>query len=125
MYVLAKHLHLTAVVLTIALFLLRFFWLMRGSQMLSQKWVKITPHIVDTLLLVSAISLCFIVPWNPLQHPWLWQKIVLVLIYISAGFYVLKGAKTAMARWGGFAVAMACLAIAGKTAVTKQALLML
>lgn len=93
--------------------------------MLNQKWVKISPHIIDTVLLLSAISLCFIVPWNPLQHPWLWQKIVLVAIYIVAGFYVLKRANTVVARWGGFAVAMACLAIAGKTAVTKQALLML
>ncbi|GAA0858266.1 SirB2 family protein [Aliiglaciecola litoralis] len=125
MYIFTKHLHMTAVVLTILFFIVRFFWLMRGSDMLMKKWVKISPHIIDTILLASAVALCFLVPWNPLQHPWLWQKILLVVIYILMGFYVLKRANSTAARWTGFAVGMVCLALAGKMAVTKQALFLL
>ncbi|GAB5379843.1 MAG: SirB2 family protein [Aliiglaciecola sp.] len=124
-YILAKHLHLTAVVLTIALFLLRYFWLLRGSGMLQQKWVKIVPHVVDTVLLASAVALCLLIPLNPLQHPWLWQKILLVILYIFTGYFVLKRAQGLLSKWLGFGVAMACLAMAGKMAVSKQALLML
>lgn len=124
-YILAKHLHMTAVVLTIILFLLRYFWLLRGSGMLQKKWVKIVPHVNDTLLLASAVAMCFMIPLNPLEHPWLWQKIVLVILYIVAGFYVLKRAQGLLSKWIGFGVAMACLAMAGKMAVSKQALFML
>ncbi|WP_342807460.1 SirB2 family protein [Alteromonas sp. M12] len=55
-----KHLHLTAVALSIILFILRFVWLQRNSTLLHKKWVKIVPHVIDTLLLVTAITLCFI-----------------------------------------------------------------
>jgi uncharacterized membrane protein SirB2 len=125
MYTFTKHLHLTAVVLTIALFLIRYFWLIRGSDMLMKKWVKVVPHIIDTVLLGSAIALCFIVPWNPLNHPWLWQKILLVVVYIFMGFYVLKKAHSNTTRWTGFLIAMTCLAFAGKMAVSKQAIFLL
>lgn len=124
-YTLTKHLHMTAVVLTILLFILRFFWLLKSSDMLQKKWVKIVPHVIDTVLLASAVTLCFLIPLNPLQHPWLWQKIVLVVLYIFTGFYVLKRAQGLTSKWVGFGVAMACLAFAGKMAVSKQALFML
>ncbi|MEP4891628.1 MAG: SirB2 family protein [Aliiglaciecola sp.] len=123
MYMMAKHLHLTAVALSIILFILRFVWLQRNSTLLHKKWVKIVPHIVDTILLVSAITLCFIVPFNPIQHPWLWQKIILVIAYIGLGFYVLKSANSTLKQWGGFSLAIACLALAANLAVSKQALI--
>ncbi|MDO6695561.1 SirB2 family protein [Aliiglaciecola sp. 3_MG-2023] len=119
----AKHLHLTAVALSIILFILRFVWLQRKSALLHKKWVKIVPHIVDTVLLVSAITLCFIVPFNPIQHPWLWQKILLVIAYIGLGFYVLKFANSTLKQWGGFALAIACLSLAANLAFSKQGLI--
>ncbi|MDO6710964.1 MULTISPECIES: SirB2 family protein [Alteromonadaceae] len=118
-----KHLHLTAVALSIILFILRFVWLQRNSTLLHKKWVKIVPHVIDTLLLVTAITLCFIVPFNPIQHPWLWQKIVLVIAYIGLGFYVLKFADSAIKQWGGFTLAIVCLMLAANLAVSKQALI--
>ena len=47
-----KHLHLTLAVISISFFTLRFAWLLINSDQLNRKWVKITPHIIDTLLLV-------------------------------------------------------------------------
>ncbi|WJG08247.1 SirB2 family protein [Aliiglaciecola sp. LCG003] len=125
MYIIVKHFHLTTVALSILLFVLRYIWLMRNSSLLQAKWVKITPHIVDTFLLVSAIALCFMAPFNPLNHPWLWQKIILVVGYIGVGYFVLKVARSTLSKWIGFSVAIACLALAGKMAVTKHALFML
>ena len=125
MYLFAKHLHLTAVVISIVLFILRFIWLTRSSNMLQKKWVKIVPHIVDTVLLGSAISLCFILAFNPLEQAWLLHKIIAVIIYILIGFWTLKKAQTLPQKWLGFAVAIACLAVAGKLAVSKQALFLI
>ncbi len=122
MYMFAKHLHLTAVALSILLFIFRFVLLTRGAGMLQQKWLKITPHVIDTVLLGSAVWLCFILHLNPLGYDWLWQKILAVVLYIGLGFYVLKGAKSAPGRWGGMVLALACLVIAAKLVVSKQAL---
>lgn len=125
MYLFAKHLHLTVVVISIALFILRFIWLTRSSGMLQKKWVKIVPHVVDTLLLGSAIALCFILAFNPLEQTWLLHKIVAVIIYILVGFWTLKKAQTLLQKWLGFGLAMTCLAVAGKLAVSKQALFLI
>ena len=122
MYLFAKHLHLSAVALSIILFVLRFILLTRGSEMLHKKWLKIVPHVVDTILLGSAIALCFILAINPIEQTWLLHKIVAVVIYILIGFWTLKKASTLPQKWLGFAVAIACLSIAGKLAVSKQGL---
>lgn len=122
MYLFAKHLHMTAVALSIILFLLRFGLLSSGSQMLSKKWLKISPHVIDTVLLASAVWLCVILQLNPLAHDWLWQKIFAVIIYIGLGFYVLKAAKNPLQRGIGFVLALAALAIAVKLVMTRQGL---
>ena len=55
-YLFIKNLHIASVVLSGCLFLLRGIWMLRESTMLQQRWVKIIPHIVDTLLLTSEIG---------------------------------------------------------------------
>ena len=54
-YFFIKNLHIASVALSGCLFLLRGIWMLRESTMLQQRWVRIVPHIVDTLLLTSAI----------------------------------------------------------------------
>ncbi|GAC13541.1 invasion gene expression up-regulator, SirB [Aliiglaciecola lipolytica E3] len=85
--------------------------------------MKIVPHIVDTILLASAIALCFIIPFNPLQHPWLWQKIILVIAYIGTGVYVFKFANTRIKQWIAFIVAILCLGLIAHLVMSKQALI--
>ena len=123
MYMLFKHLHLTAVVLSIALFTVRFVWLLKQSPMLQKKWVKILPHAVDTVLLVSAITLCFIIAQYPFVNGWLTEKVLGVVAYILMGFYTLKWAQGTAARCVGFIVALACVVFTAKVAVFKQGLL--
>ena len=52
---LLKSIHLTCAVLSISGFLLRGFWMIKNSPLLQHRLTKILPHIVDTLLLASAI----------------------------------------------------------------------
>ena len=59
MYAAFKHIHLLTVAISLGFFVLRGVWMLSGSALLQKKWVKILPHIVDTLLLVSAIGLMF------------------------------------------------------------------
>jgi uncharacterized membrane protein SirB2 len=57
-YLILKHIHITmAVVLSGLFFVLRGGWLLQSSPQLQAKWVKISPHVIDTLLLFSAIAM--------------------------------------------------------------------
>jgi uncharacterized membrane protein SirB2 len=122
-----KYLHIATVILSIFLFVLRFFWKSTGSAMLQQRWVKITPHAVDTLLLVSGIALLIIArlyPFSP-QTPWLTEKLFGVIIYIALGFVALsKRPRRQTTRWIAFILAIGCLALIVKLAVTQIPLLL-
>ena len=57
MYYAIKHLHVTCVVLSAAGFLLRGLWMITGSALLQHRLTRVLPHVVDSLLLLSAITL--------------------------------------------------------------------
>lgn len=120
MYILLKHLHLTCVTLSITLFTLRFFWRKQRPAMLQKKWVKILPHSIDTLLLVSAISLAWIASINPLEQNWLATKILALLAYIVAGTFAIKRAQSARAQNISFMLALLCFAYIIAVAISKQ-----
>ena len=122
MYMMAKHLHMTAIGLSILLFVFRFIWSQFDASVLSKKWVKILPHIVDTVLLASAIWLCVILSQYPFVNAWLTFKVVGVVLYIVFGLFALKKAKTTMGKWSFFVAALAVLMATAMVAVTKQPL---
>ncbi len=127
LYMGIKHLHLLTVAISIALFVLRFFWKCRNSSMLQKRWVKITPHLNDTVLLISGIVLIYIThfyPFSP-QGTWLTEKLFGVLLYIGLGHIALsKRDKKPVVRWCAFIAALFCLALVIKLAMTKLAFFM-
>ncbi|WP_414830517.1 SirB2 family protein [Alteromonas sp. H39] len=122
MYMMAKHLHLTAVALSILLFILRFIWVQMDPAALQRKWLKIVPHVVDTILLASAVWLCVLLSQYPFAQTWLTFKLIGVIAYIVLGLVALKKAKTVPVRWITFLLALGVLAATAKVAVTKQPL---
>ena len=72
--------------------------MLRGSSILQQQWVKIAPHVIDTLLLASAITLAIQLKISPLSAPWLMSKIIALLLYISLGTIAIKRGKTRTVR---------------------------
>lgn len=122
MYMMAKHLHLTAVGLSILFFVFRFMWSQFDANALSKKWVKILPHVIDTVLLASAIWLCVILSQYPLVNAWLTFKVIGVVLYIVLGLFALKKAKTMLGRWSFFVAALVVLMATAMVAVTKQPL---
>ncbi len=63
--------------------------MIRESSLLYLKPVKILPHIVDTLLLLSAIGLLFILGFGLLYQGWLFHKVGLLIVYIVLGVIAL------------------------------------
>lgn len=126
-YMALKHLHLLTVAISITLFVLRFFWKWRASPMINKRWVKITPHINDTVLFATGIALVVMFKLYPLlgMDSWLTEKLFGVIIYILLG-YVALGKKTQSwnIRTLAFVLALGCLYLIVKLATTKIPFLM-
>lgn len=102
LYTTLKITHLTCVLLTYLLFLTRGVWLVRDPQALSKPWVRVVPHVVDTVLLGSAIGLVLITRQYPGEQVWLTVKIIALVLYIALGllaFRVCRKRATRLAAW--------------------------
>ncbi|NWG86038.1 MAG: SirB2 family protein [Hydrogenophilaceae bacterium] len=115
-----RNLHLLTIAVSLGLFLLRGYWMLRESPRLQDKWVKIVPHANDTVLLAAAIGMLVVAEVNPLNQPWLLAKIVGLLAYIGLGTVALKRGKTRAVRIKALIAALAVFAYIVAVAVTRQ-----
>ena len=115
-----KSVHITCVALSYSLFFLRGVWMLRDSPALRQRWVKIAPHTVDSVLLASAIALAWQLGISPLTNPWLAAKIVALLLYIVIGTFALKRGKTKRVRFVAWLTAQAVFLYIVSVAMTHN-----
>ena len=121
-YTLVKYLHVGCVVLSGTGFVLRGAWMLQGSPMLAQRWVRIMPHVVDTALLASAVALAMMIGQYPLVHGWLTAKVLGLLAYIVLGTIALKRGRTRRIRVAAFYGALLMFAYVVAMAMTKSVL---
>ena len=120
-YAIAKTLHVGAVALTLLSFLVRGTWMLRGSAMLQRRWVRILPHLVDTVLLASALYLALGVHGYPaVGQGWITAKLLALLLYIGLGTVALKRGRTLGVRAAAFAGALATFGYIAAVAVTRS-----
>jgi uncharacterized membrane protein SirB2 len=119
MYLLLKHLHLTFVGLALIAFVARGIWMFMNSAMLDKKWVKILPHIINTLMLLSGIGLAVFLHLSPGNQPWLLVKIIALVIYIIIGVAAFK-VPNALARKVLWIDALIVFAFIVSVAITKD-----
>jgi uncharacterized membrane protein SirB2 len=112
--------HMLTVLLSISGFIFRGFLLFSGSSMRNKKWIKIAPHVNDTILLISAITLIFQRSLFPTEQPWLMAKIIGLLVYIGLGMVAFRFGKTRNQRMLAWLGAIAVFAYIYGLAVTKQ-----
>ena len=117
-----KYLHVTCVVLSISGYLLRGVWMMRASPWLQKKWVRIVPHVIDTLLLGSAILLAIEIRQYPFVQGWLTAKVLALAAYIVVGAIGLKYGRTKKIRIAAWLGAVAIFAYIVLVALTRQVL---
>jgi len=94
MYYFIKDIHIVSVILSITGFILRGIWMIRESEILTHRTIKILPHIIDTVLLLSALVLIFIIDQYPFYHDWLTVKVIALVVYIFLGMFAFRWAKT-------------------------------
>lgn len=108
MYMALKHSHMLFAIISGLFFLVRGVWMLMESDMLQKKWVRILPHVNDTLLLACAIALCVILQQYPFVQAWLTVKVLMLVAYILLGTIAIKRGKTKAIRTLAFFAALAC-----------------
>ncbi|MDO9221439.1 MAG: SirB2 family protein [Thiobacillus sp.] len=117
---LLKQLHLSTIALTLALFVLRGFWMMRESPQLQARWVRIVPHLNDSLLLASGISLAVLTRQYPLVNGWLTAKFFALILYIVLGTIALKRGRTRGQRIAAWFAALLVFSYMVMVAITRD-----
>ena len=118
-YLLIRQLHILTAALSVTLFTIRFLLLVRSPTWQPNRWLKVLPHVNDTLLLIFAILLCIIIQQAPLITPWLTEKVAAVILYILAGMFALKWSKTRLSKIIWFIIALFMFAYAANIAINK------
>ena len=106
-------------VTTLINFVIRGYWMIIDSSLLHSKWVKTIPHVIDTLLLSSAVALMIMAGFYPWFLDWVAAKILLLLLYIVLGTIALKRGKTKAQRIAAFIAALICIGLIFKSALSK------
>lgn len=125
-YFALKHVHILTAFLSVSLFILRYWWQYRGSAMSTKRWVRIVPHVNDTLLLGTGVALVLITHFYPFtpQGAWLTEKLFGVIIYIVLGFIALgRRPRSQQVRWIAFLLGLVVIYIVIRLATTKIPLL--
>lgn len=120
MYAAVKHVHLTSVALSFIGFATRGAWMLSDSPMLSRRWVRIVPHVVDTVLLASAIALAVMLGQYPFVNSWLTAKVVGLVAYIGLGTIALKRGRGKAVRVSAWLAALAVFAYIVSVALTRD-----
>jgi uncharacterized membrane protein SirB2 len=120
-YLAVRALHVGCAALSIAGFVARGALMLAGSPLLGTRFVRVAPHVVDTVLLASAIWLAWFLGQIPFAHAWITAKIAALLAYIVFGTIALKRGRTKGVRAGAFAAALASMAYIVWVALTRDA----
>ena len=120
MYTTLKTIHVCTVVLTFLSFATRGIWLATGSNTLQHRWVKIAPHVIDGMLLASAVGLIIQVHQYPGTHAWLTAKVLAVVIYIVLGSVALRRGRTQRIRLTAWLAALATFFYIVAVALTRN-----
>ena len=105
-YLAAHHSHVTFVTISIMLFVLRGGLMVTGSPLLRAPVLRVTPHVVDTLLLASALWLVHVLHLPFFQTPWLLAKVAGLVAYIVLGSLALREGRPRAVRAAAFVAAL-------------------
>lgn len=115
-----KHLHMLLALLSILGFILRGCWMMSGSARLQHRAVRVVPHVVDTLLLLSAIALSVIIAQYPFAAGWVTAKVFGLIAYVVLGMIALRQGRSREVRIAAFFCAVLVFVWIASVAFSKN-----
>jgi uncharacterized membrane protein SirB2 len=119
-YATVKHIHQGAVALSFAGFFARGLGSFADAAWVRGRPAKTVPHVVDSVLLLSALWLAWTLRLTPAQAPWLLAKIVGLVAYIGLGMLALKAGRPRGERAAAWLAALAVFGYIVSVAITKD-----
>ena len=121
-YLLLKTVHQTAVALSIIGFAARGMGSLGGAGWVRHRAARTVPHVVDTVLLLSALALAWMAAINPLNTPWLLAKLIALPVYIGLGMVALRPSLPIIWRSSAWGLALATFGYIASVAISKTPL---
>ena len=115
-----KFIHVLAVILSGSLFTLRGLLMLAGSRHYNRIGFRVASWVIDTTLLVAALTLVAILHQYPFVHAWLTVKVLLLVVYIVLGTWALKRGRTPRMRAVCFFAALAVFAFIVSVAIVHN-----
>jgi uncharacterized membrane protein SirB2 len=119
-FIVLKAVHVICVVASYILFFVRGVWMMSDSPRLRQHWVRVVPHLIDTALLASAVTMAVMIRQYPFVAGWLTAKVVALVVYIGLGVVALRAGKTRRMRIAAWILAQMVFAYIVAVAITRS-----
>jgi uncharacterized membrane protein SirB2 len=115
-----KLVHQTTVALSITGFFARGLGSLAGAAWVRGRAARTLPHAVDTVLLLSALTMAWKLRLTPLAAPWLAAKIAGLLLYIGLGMLALRPGRPVAVRATAWAAALLVFGWIVSVAITKD-----
>ncbi len=111
--------HVTAAALSIGLFVWRGALFVGDPARPRPRWLRIVPHVVDTVLLATALWLAWQLGLSGTRG-WLPAKVTAVVLYIGLGMVALHRGRSRRTRVVAFVLAVLAFAYVVMVAITKS-----
>lgn len=105
-YLLLRHVHIGCAIVTITLFVLRGGLMLTESPWQRNVVLRYLPHVVDTVLLTTALMLASVIHQYPFSTGWVTMKVVLLVVYIVLGSIALRRGRTRPIRVAALVAAL-------------------
>ena len=115
-----KAVHEAAVALSFGGFVARGAGTLAGAGWTRGRIARSLPHVVDTVLLLSALALVWLLRLNLVTAPWLMAKIAGLVAYIGLGMVALRPGTPRPVRAVAWLAALAVFAYIVSVAITKS-----
>ena len=115
-----KLVHQSAVALSLAGFVARGTGMLSGAAWVRTRLAKTLPHVIDTVLIASAIALAYLLGLSPANAPWIAAKVVALIVYIALGLIAFRFGRTRRIRGIAFALAPLTFGYIVTVAISKD-----
>lgn len=119
-YLAVKAVHETAAALSFTGFFIRGVASFAGAAWVRGRAAKRWPHVVDSVLLASALTLAWMLGLDPIASPWLMAKIAGLVVYIALGLVALRPRFPLPLRAAAWLCALVVFAYIVSVAITKN-----
>ena len=119
-YATIKAVHQVSVSLSLAGFIARGLGSLGGARWVASRLARTLPHVVDTVLLASALTLAWMARLDPANTPWLGAKVLGLVAYILLGSLAMRPGRPWQLRAAAWLTALLVFSWIVSVAVSKN-----